>query len=185
MGMFDTVTSLDTEEENQFCTCADGHFIRSWQTKSMECDLHTFFIKKGQLYGPEQEPPDVADSPPERYEAVGQGILETITDRNFYPPSHFSGVIEVHTPCTKCESVVFAAAEDLTQHFAHSTSDMIRGVRPWISLQLIFKDGQLVDAIRNDKTRQVLKDELIGNGRTVFDESSDIYKRHNKRENDE
>lgn len=128
-------------------TCAHGHVVDNFQTKSLGCGL-------------------------DRYRLVGDVIhVEQFTYDDDGEPAHkdldrrsFTNTINIHTSCSECRPVASKQPHGVVQH------------EVWVSFNLEVYRGELKSITRaeDDRTRETLREELSERGKqygySVLDE---------------
>lgn len=150
--MFDDFSDLSGR-----LTCAAGHPIKDWQTKSFACEMTRYYLFDGRLF--------VRDATTEgRFRIAEDGTLRQAIERSAVPVLRTIEV-EVHTFCETCRPVLHAAK--------HSWNGGIDGRQVWCSYVLTFVRGAL-DGVTPGRleTREGIAREMRANGDTVIEDDS-------------
>lgn len=91
MGMFDEVEFADAESAPK---CSRGHAITDWQTKSLMCQLRSFYIIGDRFL--------LADVKWKRNTEERDGRTLQISTRELRP-WHDKAYVHIHTKCYECE----------------------------------------------------------------------------------
>lgn len=129
MGMFDT---LVTNGDPRF-TCAHGHVVDDFQTKSLGCNLDRYRLID-----------DVLHVEQLTYNDAGERLHEDFDRRSF------TNTINVYTSCRECKPIASKQPHGIVQH------------ELWVSLDLEIYRGELKSITRaeDDRTRDQLREHL-------------------------
>ena len=149
MGMYDDLhlTGMTADAAK----CAHGHSLSDFQTKSLECNLNSYYVHSGRLYlmtRNEGRRP-FANA---RFEEIGKELK--ITYSSVCKSVDHTGEVLVHASCETCEPVYF-----------ENESGFMSGVdsrSPWCEFALFFKGGVLenVEPVRVE-SRDEVREKLL------------------------
>ena len=166
MGMYDSLVADDPR-----LVCAAGHRLEDLQTKDLECDLTTYHLVGGRLYGSGERRPTR-----ENHEHVATPEVLTIRSTTQVPHCPLTTTLRAYTHCNQCRPVLMA------KNRAGMAWDMIDQREPWCEYALTFQQGQLVsvEPVRVE-SREDIRKELIEQGQLVLEDSNPVAVRHFER----
>lgn len=170
MGMFDNVVFIG--ESALQVKCAAGHVLRNLQTKSLDCDMTTYYVVNGRIYGH-------AKPQPARTTFVdGDALIIAHDERATF--ESVSDEIEVHNACTECDPVLYVRGA--CEPSRVSWGDGVSEREPGVAAHLIFRDGVLVEVRPVEmETRDEIKEQLAADGLRVLRDDETIAQAHFER----
>ncbi len=163
MGLSDTLNFYQTTP----VTCAAGHPVFKFQTKSFDCDMTDYFVAVDRLY--QQTAIDTLTR-----EELNQQTLVHWAGTTYAFRAGFTGDVEVYTFCDKCQPVVFVSGNS-------PWGDMFRENSPWVEWTLTFDQGVVKAAkATKNQTREDIKKELVSAGEYVPADDDPLVLRHLK-----
>jgi hypothetical protein len=165
--MFDSIYVIDEQTAAKFL-CAAGHPQRNveLQTKSLECNMDSYYVHEGQLYEYVRREGARAKSV---YAVTDAGL--TVTETRTFKRYGINRVIVCYSQCYTCDPVVFESE--------HSFGGRVSERSPRVEFTVSFKDGLLVDVQQHHcETRDEIRAKLLKEGVEVLPDDDRIAKKH-------
>jgi len=167
MGMFDSFFVLDDQSAAKFL-CAAGHPQKGveLQSKSLECNMDSYFIYEGQLYVSARYEHEHIEK---AYVITDAGLAATQTTT--YKRYGINRTIECYSQCYACDPVVFEGD--------HLFGGRVSERSPDVEFEVSFVDGRL-NEVRQSKceSRDEIRQKLLKEGLEVLPDDDRIAKRH-------
>lgn len=174
---------LSVESEARGLTCASGHPVDDWQTKSLDCIMDHLWLWRGKLYSRMKQGRDKdirelfslnKEFDQQSYECSNDEDRFVVSNHLMY--YHIRNVpksVEIHSSCIHCEPAYTPKTGPL----------MFRAnpIYPEVRYYLDFELGQITGVrLIEAQTREELKAQLRKFGRTVLEDDDERVEEYKK-----